>query len=307
MNSNIKWIELSVKTLPEFVEPISELFKTYGVGNVLVELKGGYNPDEGEKASPKEWLTVKTYIAKDSQHGKKQAAIQAGLDLFRLVGEIQTLQSKELYETEWNEEYKKHIKPINIGKKLAIVPTWEKEYKLGSRIKIELDPGLAFGTGHHPTTKMCLELLETLIQPESTLLDLGCGSAILSIAAAKLGALRVEGIDIDKQSIKAARQNIINNHVEDIVDAYDGTLNDISLEKRYHLIVANISSKVIIDVLPKIGKHLDFMGKAVLSGFMLDRSKDIENHIKVAGLVVIECITSQDWVSFLVSRDASKN
>ena len=304
MNSGIKWMELSVKTLSEFVEPISELFTKYGDGNVLVELSGGYNPDENEKPPIQNWVTVKTYIPKDSDYLKKQAAIQAGIDLFRLVGEIQSLRLEELYEKEWREAYKKHIKPINIGQKLAIAPTWETDYELGSRILIELDPGLAFGTGHHPTTKMCLELIETLIEDDTTVLDFGCGSAILSIAAAKLGARSVESLDIDEQAIKAAQQNVINNNVEQKVKTFIGTLKDLSLEKKYQLIVANISSKVIIDSLPKISAHLDVGGHGILCGILIDRSKEIEKHIKDAGLEISANIISEEWVCFSVSKSS---
>ena len=126
MNSDTTWLELSVKTRSEFVEPISELFTTYGDGNVLVEINGGHNPDEGEKVSHQNWVTVKTYIPKDAEHIKKKAAIQAGIELFRLVGQIQSLNCKDLFETDWREAYKKHIGPINTGKRIAIVPSWVK-------------------------------------------------------------------------------------------------------------------------------------------------------------------------------------
>ena len=307
MNSDITWMELSVKTRSEFVEPISELFATYGDGNVLVEIDGGYNPDEGEKHILPNWVTVKTYIPKDSEHTKKQAAIQAGIELFRLVGQIQSLNCKELFETEWRQAYKKHIGPITIGKRIAIVPSWITDYKLGSRIMIKLDPGLAFGTGHHPTTKMCLELAETLIEPDSTVLDLGCGSAILSIAAAKLGAKDVTALDIDTQAIKAADQNIKNNKVSHIVHTSVGSLNDVSMKKNYQLLFANISSKVIIDILPKISKHLNSGGKAILSGIMFDRNNALERHIKDAGFVILENIVSEEWVCFSVAKHSQRN
>ena len=302
MNSDTTWMELSVKTRSEFVEPISELFTTYGDGNVLVEINGGHNPDEGETVSHQNWVTVKTYIPKDAEHIKKKAAIQAGIDLFRLVGEIKSLNCKDLFETEWREAYKKHIGPINTGKRIAIVPSWVKDYKLGSRIMIKLDPGLAFGTGHHPTTKMCLELAETLITPDSNVLDLGCGSAILSIAAAKLGAKSVVALDIDKQAIKAADQNVIHNDVSHIVTTSIGTINDISTEKRYQIIFANISSKIIIDILPKIGTYLDASGKAILCGIVFDRKKEIEKHIKDNGFIILDSIISEEWVCFSVSK-----
>jgi len=307
MNAEMKWIELSVKTRSEFVEPISELFTTYGDGNMLVEIDGGYNPDEGEKHIFPNWVTVKTYIPKDSEYTKKQAVIQAGIELFRLVGKIRSLNCKELLETEWRQAYKKHIGPITIGKRIAIVPSWITDYKLGSRIMIKLDPGLAFGTGHHPTTKMCLKLAETLIEPDSTVLDLGCGSGILSIAAAKLGATDVTALDIDAQAIKAADQNIKNNKVSHIVHTSVGSLNDVSMKKNYQLLFANISSKVIIDILPKISKHLNSGGKAILSGIMFDRNNALERHIKDAGFVILENIVSEEWVCFSVAKHSQRN
>ena len=302
MNPDITWIELSVKTHSEFVEPISELFSTYGDGNNVVEIDGGYNPDEGEIPPYQGWVTVKTYIPKDSTYLKKQGAIQAGIELFRLVGQIQSLKCKELYETEWRQAYKKHIGPITIGKRIAIVPSWVNDYNPGCRFVIKLDPGLAFGTGHHPTTKMCLELVENLIEPGSTVLDLGCGSAILSIAAAKLGAKQVTALDIDPQAIRAAEQNVINNDVGGIVNSYLGSLNDIGVQKKCQLLIANISSKVIIDILPKISAHLDSGGKAILSGIVVDKKKVIEGHIRDAGFQVHHDIISEDWVCFSVYK-----
>ena len=159
-----------------------------------------------------------------------------------------------------------------------------------------MDPGLAFGTGHHPTTKMCLELAETLITPDSNVLDLGCGSAILSIAAAKLGAKSVVALDIDKQAIKAADQNVIRNDVSQIVTTSIGTINDISTEKRYQIIFANISSKIIIDILPKIEIYLDTTGKAILCGIVFDLPTKIRNDFSHSIKTLLIKNTSDDWL-----------
>ncbi len=130
---------------------------------------------------------------------------------------------------------------------------------------------------------------------------MGCGSAILSIAAAKLGAKSVVALDIDKQAIKAADQNVIRNDVSQIVTTSIGTINDISTEKRYQIIFANISSKIIIDILPKIGTYLDASGKAILCGIVFDRKKEIEKHIKDNGFII-----AQSDMPFIKTSDINK-
>jgi ribosomal protein L11 methyltransferase len=303
MNPDITWVEISVKTRPEFVEPISELFSTYGGGDIVVEIEGGHSPDEDELPPKPDWILIKTYIRKDSTYLTKHGAIQAGISLFSQVGELRSLRFVELIEDEWKQAYKRYIEPINIGNRIAVIPSWVTEFNSGLRHVIRLDPGMAFGTGHHPTTKMCLELIEKLMKPNSVVLDLGCGSAILSIAAAKLGAKSVTGLDIDDQAIKAARENVVNNNASAVVDISLGSLDDLREGAKYQLLIANISTTVIIKLLRLIESYLDINGIAILSGVVIGRKDEVSNKIKAAGCKIMEEVVNDEWICFAVCRD----
>ena len=158
-------IEFSVRAPSEFVEPISELFSRYGHQGVVVELDGGYNPDEGESPPSDAPVTLRTYLPADDRLSARRAGIDAGVRLIALVAPIGELTERAIEEAEWREAYKRHLRTLTIGKRLMVVPSWDEPRSVGSRVVIRLDPGLAFGTGHHPTTAMCLRFVEELLQP----------------------------------------------------------------------------------------------------------------------------------------------
>ena len=190
----LKWIELSVVADGEMIDPLVQIFDRYSKTGVVLE-------DVGENAGyPNNSTKVRTYLNTDTDTDYENVfnQIDVGVRLLAHVWIVSELSRRVLDEKEWHESWKKHFSILEIGKTLAIVPSWLDSKDVDQAVIIELDPGMAFGTGHHPTTRMCLEMLEILVRPGDTVLDLGCGSGILSIASAKMGSERVIGIDNDK-------------------------------------------------------------------------------------------------------------
>ena len=167
---------------------------------------------------------------------------------------------------------------------------------------ITLNPGMAFGTGHHPTTVMCLKYLEELLKPGMNVLDVGCGSAILSIAAAKLGARHVLGIEIDPVAVKVAKSNSINNLVQENVEVIQGDFTSVNIPvNSYELVVANISSKVISESAPELFSVIDPGGILIASGILSDREVDVKDNLTEAGFSVKRRINEGDWVALVAT------
>jgi ribosomal protein L11 methyltransferase len=215
---------------------------------------------------------------------------------------------RPIQEIDWVEAWKVHFQPIPVGERLMIVPAWLEPDTAG-RIPIRIDPGMAFGTGTHPTTQLCLELIETIQKsvpdPGATeVIDVGCGSGILSIAAAKLGARRALGVDTDPDAIAAARENARLNGVSERLELEVGSLADIqggqfNLHKA-PLVLANILAPVIVQLLREgLGDLLTPGGYLVLSGILEEQSPEVESALSKNGLQVLERRMIEDWVAFL--------
>jgi len=177
-------------------------------------------------------------------------------------------------EEDWINNWKKYFKPIKVGQKLLIRPTWEEEYEAGDRKVLHLEPGLAFGTGTHETTRLCMELLEEYVQPGFDVLDVGCGSGILSVAALLLGAEKAVGVDIDALAVKTAVQNAEINHV---ADRFTGICGDLTakVSGQYHIVVANIVADVIILLTKDIEQFMHKDTIYLMSGIIDTRENDV--------------------------------
>ena len=295
-------VELSVGAPPEFAEPLSQLLRRYAGRGVVIEQAGGYNPDEGEGPPRGAWITVRTYVPADSDLAGARAGIETGLRLIALVGEVGALTERSIEEHEWRDSYRRHLTALSVGRRLLVLPIWEDGARHRGREVIRLDPGLAFGTGHHPTTAMCLELIEQLVRPGCRVLDLGCGSGILAIAAAKLGAASVLCLDVEGQAVEAARVNLRRNGVDGAVRAERGTLPGGAGGGAFDLVVANISSRVVIDLAPHIAAVVAPGGSAVVSGVVADGADRVEGALGEAGLAVAEVRREGDWLAIRSGR-----
>ena len=298
-----KWLELSVQAPREFVEPLTSLFLKYGHAGVAVEEPGGFNPDEGESPPDSGHVRVVTYLPVGPTTRSREGSIDVGVRLMAQLGPVSMLQSRDVDEADWQNAWREHFHILHVGSRTVVVPTWRSYSPSPGDVVIELDPGMAFGTGHHPTTTMCLAALEELVSPGCSVLDLGCGSGILSIAAARLGASDVLALDIDATAAETAAANVRQNGVDAVVTVGEGTLPHLSLRPGgYDIVVANISSTVIGDLAFSIARAARHDGTVVASG-VLDHAKGpVVERLEEAGLSVEGVEVDGDWVALRLVR-----
>ena len=296
----MKWLELSVSTPPEFVEPLSHIFYRYGHGGVALEQEGGFNPDEGETPSETAWVTLKTYLPINESTDERRNRIDVGVRLVAHVGPVTELVARTVDEDEWQNSWKEHFHVLRVGRRLVVKPTWREYEPEAGDVVIVLDPGMAFGTGHHPTTRSCLEALERLVEPGASVLDFGCGSGILSIAASKLGASSVLGVEADSSAVRVAKRNARENGVEHNVRVVEGTLpRPEARAGEFDVAVANISAKVVSESAAELVRVVRRGGNVIASGIIADNRGVVERAIADAGARLSEDVVDGDWVTLV--------
>ena len=202
-------------------------------------------------------------------------------------------------DSDWNENWKKYFHTIEIGDKLAVVPSWEKYENKDDRTVLNIDPGAAFGTGTHATTSLCLNILDKCVKSGDKVLDIGCGSGILAIASVLLGAENALGIDIDAQSVKTAKENAQINNIEDKTEFIVGDLAQ-KANGRYNIICANIVADIIIKLLPDVEKFMEKDGILIISGIIDIRKEDVFEAIKSNGFMVENELYRDNWCAFVL-------
>tara|TARA_A100001037_G_scaffold255638_1_gene241362 strand:+ start:2884 stop:3786 length:903 start_codon:yes stop_codon:yes gene_type:complete len=298
----LNWVELSVEAPPEFVEPLTHIFYRYGQGGVSVESPAEYNPDEGELPPVPEKVLIRSFIPADKLSAEIKANIEVGVRLVNHLCPIGDLQEREVSEEDWESNWKEFFHPIRVGRTMLICPTW-RDHDMDGKSVIYLDPGMAFGTGHHPTTRMCMELLEEVVHVGDKVLDLGCGSGILSITAAKLGAANCIGIEVDPNAVKVAVENCLVNDVSEVTSIYTGTLpHHDAPPGHFDIVAANISAKVIMELIVPLTEILTREGKMVLSGILQDSLADLRDSLNTVKVNVDQVLKDGDWVAVLASR-----
>lgn len=204
---------------------------------------------------------------------------------------------EEKDDEDWANNWKKYYKPLEIGEKLAIVPEWEA-YDNDNRIVIKINPGMAFGTGTHESTYMCLELLERYVKKDDEIFDIGCGSGILAIAGLKLGAKRALAVDIDDKCIDASHENADLNSLEDKMDIKKGNLLDV-VKGRADLIVSNIIAEIIVDEIKNLKNHMDKGGIFITSGIIKERRQMVIDALEENGFKIIDELEKNNWVAIV--------
>jgi ribosomal protein L11 methyltransferase len=340
------WLEVSLIVEPELVEPVSEILSRFAPGGVAVE-STDVTPDEnnqyGRFVGP---LRVVAYIPLSDDVESIRYKIEESLWYLGRIRPLPDPQFRYVEETDWSEAWKEHYRPIPIGNRLIIVPAW-MENPVGERIPISMDPGMAFGTGTHPTTQLCLEYVEELISSKKVsgmhsvkrsgehsngevnlyphdendatqyfgesqsvidVIDIGCGSGILSVAAIKLGARFALGVDVDPLAVKVSRENAVINNVSDNIEFGVGSLENI-LNSEFSIstapiVFANILAPVIIKLLDNgLGETLTSHGSLILSGIIDVQENEIVKAIRRNNLKVISKRQIDDWVALCVEKD----
>ena len=244
---------------------------------------------------------VHVYISPEENPAEAIAFLS---ERYNAEGIRHTITTANCVEEDWINNWKKYFKPIPVGEKLLIRPTWEEEYEAGDRVVLHLEPGLAFGTGTHETTRLCMELLEQYVKPEMDVLDVGCGSGILSVAALLLGARKAVGVDIDPLAVKTAVQNAERNHVAERFTGIYGDLTE-KVSGRYHIVVANIVADVIIELTKDIEQFLQPDSVYLMSGIIDTREEDV-----LAALAekfdILGRRTERGWVALAAKRKGTK-
>ena len=297
------WIEFKVKVPFEYVEPVAELFKKYGKNGVVIEHEGGWIPDDGELPPLNQSAILRTYIPQSPAFKTNLEMLHIGLQLIGKLTDLEQFEAKEIEENEWEEAWKAHFTPLKIGERILVQPPWHTLEADTKSIIIEIDPGLAFGTGHHPTTRRTLHCLEKLIRPSDNVLDVGSGSGILSIGAAKLGASKVLGVEIDSVAVKAGRENLISNNVAGKVRFYSGSLPNENIPFEWSdLTLANVNSVVLAKLAPELHRSLKPTGTLVASGILLTRLEEVTNAFAQNMLRIIERFEDDDWVTLVIKK-----
>ena len=310
------WIEASLVVDGEMAEAVSEVLARFVSGGVVIESTQITDDVEGEGTvvGP---LRVCGYLPVDDLLEEKRQKILVALWHLSQIRPLPELEFKPVAELDWSELWKQHFHPVPIGKRLLIIPTW-MDFAAGERTVVKIDPGMAFGTGTHPTTQLCLGILEDLLDPlligapaegksQQTMIDLGCGSGILGIAAVKLGVSYALGVDLDPDAVEAARQNSVVNDVGNRLDFFVGSLAEIKAGsfpiKRAPLVVANILAPIIVRLLA--GGLSDIVathGKLILSGILEEQAVDVEAAVQDSGMHLKEKRQDGDWLALLVEQ-----
>lgn len=301
----MKWIEIKLSVDGESAEAIAELLQRYGHQGVSIE-QDGIMPEawDEDNVPPAERLTVRAYIRADETADDAKRQLETALGHMSMMYPMPQPEYMLVDEQDWAEAWKTHYKPIRLGKRTVIRPLWTDVELQSDDIEIALDPGMAFGTGTHPTTQLCLLALEDVVKPRVSALDLGCGSGILSIAAAKLGAASVLGLDIDPVAAKVTLENAEQNGVADQVTAQQGSLESVlTSARRFDLVMVNILARIIIPMCGQgLGQVVRPGGLAVFSGLIDEQQDEVEAALRSTGLEPHNHRRMGDWVAIEAHR-----
>lgn len=304
--SGPNWCEVEVKVPAEYGEVVAEFFQEEGAGGVVFDdpeilEEKQFQDDEylGDEFSLPQHFGVRSYLPVDDRLGDRLTRIKRRL--VNALGITVDFGLKQVKEEDWAEAWKRYFKPERIGK-IVIKPSWEDYTSNDDEIVIELDPGMAFGTGTHPTTRICLKLLQELISPQTEMLDVGTGSGILALAGAKLGAKKVCAMDIDPVAVRVAVENIRHNRLDKSIEVYESNLLERPLDSKFNLVVANIITNAIMELVPQLEKVLMPGGIFVASGIIEERLPETMECLTKQGFINVKQISEEGWVG-LIARD----
>ncbi|WP_404453061.1 50S ribosomal protein L11 methyltransferase [Virgibacillus necropolis] len=311
----MKWSEICVHTTNEAIEPISNILHETGASGVVIEdpldLITEREDNFGEiyelnkDEYPEEGVYIKAYLPINSFLGETVDEIKQAINnllLYDIDIGRNTITLSEINEEEWATAWKKYYKPVKISKKITITPTWE-DYtpKSPDEIVLELDPGMAFGTGTHPTTVLSIQGIERYIKNNDEVIDVGCGSGVLSIASTLLGAKEVYAYDLDEIAVKSTKLNAKLNKVDKKIITKQNNLLD-HVSKQADLIVSNILAEIIVRFIKEAWDNLKEEGLFITSGIIQAKKDLVKDQLQQNGFTIIEVNEMEDWVSIVAKK-----
>ena len=301
--NDARYIEMTVEADGD-MDALTELLASLGVTELMIEDGSEFadvlaDSDKYWDSELDESLLTRSratfYLPDDEEERLRAAVLEAAL-----TDAGRTFTRRDVHSGDWENGWRQYYKPMDVGKKLVVVPEWLEAPESG-RIPLRLDPGLIFGTGSHPTTRMCLEALEDIAPGAKNVLDLGCGSAILAIASLLLGAERATGVDVDPLAPDVARANAALNAIGS--DRFEAVCGDAADFKSgdFDLVLANIVADVILSILPSVPAMLAQGGRFICSGVIEGRESEIVSAAEAAGLAVLGHLSSEGWHCYIMS------
>jgi ribosomal protein L11 methyltransferase len=312
----MKWSEISIHTTNEAVEPISNILHEAGASGVVIEDPFELTKEREDQFGeiyqlnpndyPEEGVIVKAYLPVNSFLGETVEAIKASINnliIYNIDVGINKVTISEVHEEEWATAWKKYYHPVKISERFTIVPTWEEYSPVKSdELIIELDPGMAFGTGTHPTTVMCIQALERTVKAGDQVIDVGTGSGVLSIAAAMLGAEKIRAYDLDEVAVRSARLNIKLNKVSEVVTVAQNNLLDGVEDLSADVVVANILAEVILRFTEDVARVVKPDGYFIASGIIQPKKDQVKEALIQVGFEIEESILMEDWVALIAKK-----
>ncbi len=311
----MKWSEISVHTTQEAIEAVANILHEAGASGVVIEdpndLTRDWEDQYGEIYEldpadfPEEGVLVKAYLPVNSFLGETVESIKEAINNL-LLHDIDlghgTVSITEVNEEEWATAWKKYYHPVRITNRIVITPTWvDYQAKAADELIIELDPGMAFGTGTHPTTVMCIQAIEKYMSPGAEVIDVGTGTGVLSIAAGKLGAKQIQSLDLDEQAVKIAKLNAKLNKVGEVIKTKQNNLLD-GITGPVNLVVANILAEVIIRFTDDAYSVLDNDGHFIVSGIIQAKEAMVREGLEKSGFTIIDQYQIEDWVALVAQK-----
>lgn len=310
----MRWARISVVTTHEGADLIANILMELGAAGTEIDDPSLVNEyiDAGlwdytdlPRAEDTETVTVRAYLPEDARLESSLLALAERIAALRHAGAVLgagTISHSFVADEDWAETWKAYIHTEKIGERIVVRPTWEEYTPSADEIVIELDPGAAFGTGAHATTAMCLRWLEHLVSPGMRVYDVGCGSGILAVAAAKLGAGEVIAMDYDPVAVSVAEENIRQNNVHNVVACESDLLSACEGAAPAELITANIIADVIIRLFAQLDRHLAPGGTLLASGIIDDRIADVEHAAAQHGFTVLDMTCEKEWAAMIIRR-----
>lgn len=287
-------VELAIRADAESAEALAAAFSEFAYGGAVIEQV--VTPEQGETLDAARPFTVRAFLLNDETLAEKRRGIERSVWALGMLRPLGELQPRELAEEDYANAWKKFYTVLHVGARTVVKPSWLEYTPRENEIVIELDPGMAFGTGLHPTTRLCLAMLEKCVSPGSEMLDVGTGSGILAIGAAKLGARFVDARDIDPIAVETAQKNIAASGLQRIAHVSRESLNVEPNPQTFDLITANIFADTIAELAPALVQHLKPDGALIASGILVERAYLVQDAMRQQNMTLVEKNQEEDWL-----------